>query len=241
MADASTAAPRRMRAPDRLPSRSAATTNGAVASGSSSATHAPVPLRSWNWPGRRRAAEAVGEPDEQRRAGVVGIDGVEVEADPGPPGDVGRPLAHPAAARRSARSSPTRPATASTRRARSAGARSRDVRTTSRSSTTAATTHDSVSGRPTIMRARRGWTGSPTIRRPERGDRPGTVDARRGRRAARPPGAWPSAAAGRRTTARSAGVPQAASSSTSPARSTWVISAARWAGRVPCSMRLHSR
>ncbi len=47
----SSAAPSRMRAPSRLPSRSAATTNGAPASGSSAGTHAAVPPRSRNRPG----------------------------------------------------------------------------------------------------------------------------------------------------------------------------------------------
>ena len=70
------------------------------------------------------------------------------------------------AARRSARSSRTWPHTSATRSARSAGSRSRRPRITSRSSTTAATAHDKLSGRPATMRASRGWTGSPTIARP---------------------------------------------------------------------------
>ena len=101
------AAPRRMRAPDRLPSRSAATTNGTVASGSSSATHAPAPVRSWNWPGRRGGRRA-GRGSRASRAAParVGVDGVERRS--GCPARRARSAARSrtrATARRSARSS----------------------------------------------------------------------------------------------------------------------------------------
>ena len=143
-------------------------------------------------------------------------------------------------ARRSARSSRTWPHTIATRSARSAGSRSVRPRSTSRSSTTAATTHASASGRPTTMRARRGWTGRPTIDRPIGVMAPSSSSAPRSVSSST---AWRRAFAGGASTndSCSAGVPHAASSSTNPARSTWVISAARWAGRVPCSIRLHSR
>ena len=206
------------------------------ASGSSSATHGPVPVRSWNCPGRRRAGQPVGEPDEQRGAGLVRVDGAGVEGDPGPPRQVGGALAHAGAspagrpARRPSGRTRRRPA-APGRRAACRAARA----ATSRSSTSAATTHARVSPRPTIMRARRGWTGRPTMRRPiavmaPSVERPELGEQRR--RACRR-----AFAGGRSMNARSsAGVPQAASSSARPARSTWVISAARWAGRLPCSI-----
>ena len=95
MTAASTAAPRRMRAPERLPSRSAATTNGAVGQRIVVGDPRPRAVAQLELAGPPPRGEAVGEPDEQRRAGVVGVDGVEVEADAGPPGDVGRPLADP--------------------------------------------------------------------------------------------------------------------------------------------------
>ena len=92
----------------------------------------------------------------------------------------------------------------------------------------------------TTIRASRGWTGRPTIERPAAVMAPASSTA---------PRSVSSSIACRRAfvggsstnASCSAGVPHAASSSTNPARSTWVISAARWAGRVPCSMRLHSR
>ena len=238
---ASTAAPRRMRAFERLPSRSAATTNGAPASGSSSATHAPVPLRSWNWAGRPARREAVREPGEEGDAGEVGVDRAGVEAHAGAAGDVGGPLADPVGGPPVGAVVADVDRTRSpTRRARSAGRRSPRPRSTSRSSTTAATTHASESGRATTIRARRGWTGRPTIDRPTAVMAPASSSAPRSVSSST---AWRRAFAGGASTndSCSAGVPHAASSSTKPARSTWVISAARCAGRVPCSMRLHSR
>ena len=163
---ASTAAPRRMRAPDRLPSRSAATTNGAVASGSSSATHAPVPLRSWNWPGRRRPARRSGNPTSSAAPASSGSTASVSKRTPARRAMSAARSRTRSTARRSARSSRTWPHTSATRSARSAGSRSLRPRMTSRSSTTAATTHDRRPAAPATMRASRGWTGSPTIARP---------------------------------------------------------------------------
>ena len=90
-------------------------------------------------------------------------------------------------------------------------------------------------------RASRGCTGSPTMRRPIGVMAPSASRAPSSPQQLDRPGAAPSAGGGSRNDSSSAVVPHAASSSTSPARSTWVISAARWAGRVPCSTRLHRR
>ena len=167
MSVASTAAPRRMRAPERLPSRSAATRNGTVASGSSSATQAPDPVRSWNWPGRRRPARRSGNPASNAAPASSGSTASRSKAMP-----ARRAMSAARSRTRLPARSPRR--TSSTRIARSAdAARSR---TMSRSSTRAATTHDSVSGRPTIIRASRGWTGSPSMRRPSDGDRAVAVE-----------------------------------------------------------------
>ena len=50
--------------------------------------------------GTAAGGEPVGEPGEQRRAGIVGVDVAEVEGDAGAPGDVGGAVAHAASAGR---------------------------------------------------------------------------------------------------------------------------------------------
>ena len=58
-----------------------------------SGNHAPVPDRSWNWPGRRRIGEPIGEGVEQQRAGVIGVDPIGVEPDAETAGEVGGAVA----------------------------------------------------------------------------------------------------------------------------------------------------
>ena len=121
---ASTAAPRRIRERDRLPSRSAATRNGADASGSSSATHAPAPVRSWNWPWRRRPASRSGKPASS--SSPVRSGSTESRSNRQPTRramSAARSRTRRTAAR-SARSSLVCPHTIATRRARSAGSAS---------------------------------------------------------------------------------------------------------------------
>ena len=49
--------------------------------GRAPASHAAVPERSWNWPGRRRAASRSGYACSERGAGAVGIDRARIEGD----------------------------------------------------------------------------------------------------------------------------------------------------------------
>ena len=83
-----------MRALVRLPSRSAATTNCSRASGSSLPTHAPPPVRSWNWPTwLRRIADAIGVRQRQHAARAGRVDVGEHQVHPGTTGDVERSVA----------------------------------------------------------------------------------------------------------------------------------------------------
>ena len=128
--------------------------------------------------------------------------------------------------------------------AMSVGNSSGRPRRMSRSSTSAPSTQASERSRSaaaTTMCARRGCSGSGSIRRPAAVSWPVDVERAEHREQLAALRRAPAPVVGRTTPARPAGVPHAASSRASPARSTWVISASRWARRVACSSLLHSR
>ena len=216
ISDASTAAARRMRAPDRLPSRSAATTNGTVASGSSSATHAPLPLRSWNWPGRRRPARRSGNPTSSAAPASSGSTASASKRTPARRAMSAARSRTRSTARRSARSSRTCPHTERDPQREVGGqpiaAAAQDVALLddrghhARQAVGPAGDH---AGQP-------GVDGEPDHRPPERRDGACRRRAHRARAAARRPAATACAAAGRRTPAAPAGVPHAASSRRQP-------------------------
>ncbi len=177
---ASIAAPSRIRARSRLPSRSAATTNSSAASGSVSGSHAPDPVRSWNCPARRRPASRSGNASNSVAPEASTVDVAErvaVESDARPLGDVGRPVAQPldGTTGRPDRAMPV-PATTRTRIAMSAGTSSDRPRSTSRSSTIAASTHASGVGEAAIILARRGCTGRPEHLAAEVGEQAAVVE-----------------------------------------------------------------
>ena len=183
--------------------------------------------------GTRRAARAPAS---------VGVDGAGVEAHAGPPGDVGGPLADPvdgppvgavvadvAAHDGDAQGEVGGQPIACGRAARRAPRRRRPR---ARQRVGPADDH---AGQARVDRAGRPSTARAAVMAPAGVERAELAAA------ARRPAAAPSPAAGRRTPAARPACPTRPARATNPARSTWVISAARWAGRVPCSMRLHSR
>ena len=223
----------------RLSSSSAATTKSAWASGSSSASHADVPVRSWNCPGRRRAASLSGNPASSSSPVRFGSTVVRSNWIPA---RRARSAARAASRRRarSARSSLVCPATRATRTPRSAGRSPGRPLRTSRSSTTAATMHARVDGTAATMRASRGCSGRVTIMRPIAVSESSSARAPSIRSRLRP--SFQARAGGGSGKARcSTGVPHSATSSARPDRSTDAISAERCAGRVPCSIFDHSR
>ena len=201
----------------------------------------PVAVAQLELPRPPPPGEAIGEPDEQRRPGVIGVDGVGVEAHAGAPGDVGGPLAHPVDG----------PAIGPV--VAELTAHQRDPQREIGGQSVAAAAHDvalldhgghdarQAVGPPGDHAGQPGVDGQPDHRPPERRDGAGRVDGAELVRAARRACCHGLRGGGSTNASCSSGVPHAASSSASPARSTWVISAARWAGRVPCSIRLHSR
>ena len=231
-----------MRAPDRLPSRSAATTNGTrrqrvVVGDPRPGAVAQLELARAPPPG-----EAVGEPGEQRRPGVVGVDGVGVEAARRPAGRCRRPARAPGrrpGGRRGRRARARTRARRAARGRRAAGRGDRAGRRARRRPRRRRTT--GASGRPATIRASRGCTGSPTIARPSGVMAPARVE--RAELVQQLDRLLPrlAPAAGRRTPAARLACPTRPARARARPRSTWVISAARWAGRVPCSIRLHSR